>query len=220
MRAPHAATTATTLAALALVLAAAAPASAATSDTWAYQPATRQLESTSGALPFSIQGGTTNNTTGVPGIRFTTAPSLATYTGSTFLAPGTADFTYRAVLAVDYVRSKSSANVFQYGLYNTHEIKLQLSSTGVAMCVLNGTGGRVKITSTTPSLDDGGRQHAMACWRRGSTVGVTVDGVPTSKTFALGSVVPSGYATAGNKVGGKAGDQLFGTIWQVGVDVG
>jgi hypothetical protein len=86
--------------------------------------------------------------------------------------------------------------------------------------VLHGTGGRVKITSRTPALDDGGRQHTMSCWRRGSTVGVTVDGTATSTTFALGTVTPTGRASAGNKVGGGASDQLFGTLWQVGVDVG
>jgi hypothetical protein len=202
------------------VLLTAVPASAATTSTWAYDPSTRQLVSSTGGLPFSVQGGSTNDDYGTPGVRFTAAPSLATWTGSTFLAPGAADFTYRAVLAVDAVRAKSTANVFQYGLYNVHQVKLQLTATGVPMCVLNGTGGRVKIISRTPSLADGGLQHTMACWRRGSAVGVTVDGVSTSTGFALGSVTPTGQATAGNKTGGGAADQLYGTIWQVGVDIG
>ena len=165
----------------------AAPASAATTDTWVYQPSTRRLASAA---------------------------------GGTFLAPGAAEFTYRAVLAVDDVRARSTANVFQYGLDNVQQVKLQLNASGVPMCVLNGSGGRVKITSRTPSLDDGGRQHTMACWRAGGTVGVTVDGVSTSTGFPLGSVTPTGKATAGNKTGGGAADQLFGTIWQVGVDIG
>lgn len=215
-----AARTTTAAAALGLAVLVAAPAGAATTDTWAYQPDSRQLVSGTGALPFSVRGGSTNDETGVPGVRFTTAPSLATYTGSTFRAPGTADFTYRAVLAVDAVRVRSSANIFQYGSYDGHQVKLQLTTTGVPQCVLHGTGGRVKITSRTPALDDGGRQHTMSCWRRGSTVGVTVDGTATSTTFALGTVTPTGRASAGNKVGGGASDQLFGTLWQVGVDVG
>lgn len=200
---------------------AAAPARAATTDSWSYLPSTRQLVSAGSGLPFSVQGGSTAYDSGaVPGVRFTSSPSLATYTGSTFLAPGAADFTYRAVLAVDDVRARSTANVFQYGLYNVQQVKLQLNASGVPMCVLNGSGGRVKITSRTPSLDDGGLQHTMACWRRSRTVGVTVDGVSTSTGFALGSVTPTGKATAGNKTGGGAADQLFGTIWQVGVDIG
>jgi hypothetical protein len=202
------------------VVASGSPAAAVTTNTWSYQPSTRQLVGSSGSLPFSVQGGTTNYDLAAPGIRFTTAPSLATYTGSTFLAPGTADFTYRAVLAVDAVRAKSSANVFQYGTYNVPQVKLQLTTTGVPMCVLNGTGGRVKITSSHASLVDGGAQHTMSCWRRGPTVGVTVDGVSSSQGFNLGSVVPTGKATAGNKPGGGAANQLFGTIWQVAVDIG
>jgi hypothetical protein len=202
-----------------LLAGSAAPATAVTTSTWTYDQGSRQLVGASGSLPFSIQGGTTNYMFATPGIRFTASPSLATYTGSTFLAPGTADFTYRAVLAVDAVRKSSSANVFQYGAYNVHQVKLQLTTTGVPMCVLNGSGGRVKITSSHASLVDGA-QHTMSCWRRGPTVGVTVDGVSSSQGFNLGSVVPTGKATAGNKPGGGAADQLFGTIWQVAVDIG
>ena len=198
------------------------PAVAAPVDTWAYQPATRQLVGTNGTLPFSIQGGATwSAPDGTAAIQFATAPSLATSTGTGFYAPGTADFTYQAVLAMDRLRSRSTPNVFQFGLYDGSQIKLQLSQTGVPMCVLRGTGGRIKLTSATPSLNDGGQQHTFACWRSGDTVGVTVDGVMTSKAFALGNVTPTGHATAGNRSSsGGAADQLFGKIWQVSVSIG
>lgn len=207
---------------LLVLYATAPPAAAAPIDTWAYQPATHQLVGGNGTLPFSIQGGATwYAPDGTAAIQFTTAPSLATSTGTGFYAPGTADFTYQAVMSMDRLRSRSTPNVFQLGLYNGPQIKLQLSQTGVPTCVLHGTGGRIKLTSATPSLNDGGQQHTFACWRTGGTVGVTVDGVTTSKVFALGNVTPTGHATAGNRSStGGAADQLFGKIWQLSVSIG
>jgi hypothetical protein len=100
-----------------LLGATAPPAAAAPVDTWAYQPATHELVGSNGTLPFSIQGGATwYAPDGTAAIQFTTAPSLATSTGTGFYAPGTADFTYRAVMSMDRLRSNSSPNVFQFGL--------------------------------------------------------------------------------------------------------
>jgi hypothetical protein len=210
------------LPALLVVVAAAPPSAAAPVDTWAYQPATRQLVGANGTLPFTIQGGATYIAPdGSAAIKFTTSPSLATSTGTSFYAPGTQDFVYQAVLSMDRLRSRSTPNVFQYGLYDGAQVKLQLSRTGVPMCVLHGTGGRIKLTSRTPSLNDGGRQHTFSCWRTGGTVGATVDGVSTTASFALGDVTPTGQATSGNRTStGSAGDQLFGKIWSLSVSIG
>ena len=50
---------------------------------------------------------------------------------------------------------------------------------------------------------------------------LTVDGATTSRLFALGTVTPVGRATAGNRAAtGKAGDQLYGTIWSLSVSLG
>lgn len=208
----------------ATILATAASASAAPVpvDTWSYSPATRQLVAAGSSLPFSIQGGTTfYDATGTPAVVFTTSPSLAIYTGSTFVAPGSADFSYEAVMAMDRLRASSTPNVFQYGRYDGHQVKLQLSPKGVPQCLFNGTGGRYKLTSSTPSLNDGGRQHTFSCWRLDGSVGITVDGVSKSRQFALGSVVPTGQATVGNRAAtGKASDQLFGKVWRVSVALG
>ncbi len=201
-----------------------APAGAAPAlvDTWSYSPSSQQLVAGYGSPPFSIKGGATHyDATGVPAIEFTTAPSLAIQTSEPFVVPGVDDFAFEAVMSMDWKRARSTPNVFQYGRYDGHQIKLQLSAKGKAQCVLNGTGGRIKLTSKSPSLDDGGRQHTFSCWRSGTTVGVTVDGATTSAPFALGSVTPIGKATAGNRAPtGKASDQLFGKIWRVSVSVG
>lgn len=191
-------------------------------DTWAYSPATHQLVASAGGAPFSIVGGTpVHDATGTPGVRFTAAPGVAVQTAEPFVVPGASDFRYEAVVGVDRLRAGSTPNVFQYGRYDGHQVKLQLSATGVPQCVFNGTGGRLKLTSSSPSLNDGGRQHSFACWRTGGTVGVTVDGATTSRLFALGTVTPVGRATAGNRAAtGKAGDQLYGTIWRLSVSLG
>jgi hypothetical protein len=190
-------------------------------ETWTYAPATHQLVVANGDPPFAIKGGTTSSDLlNGPAIRFTRAPSLAIQSSETFVAPGSSDFSYEAVMSMDSRRDQSTPNVFQYGRYGTHQVKLQLSPKGKAQCVLRGTGGRVKITSKAPSLDDGGRRHTFSCWRAGTSVGVTLDGRVTSTLFDLGSVVPSGRATAGNKApNGDASDQLFGKIWSVSVSL-
>ncbi len=205
-----------------LITASAAGATPVPVDTWSYSPTTQQLVGANGSPPFSIKGGATAyDVSGTPAVVFTTAPSLATYTGTAFVTPGAADFTYEAVMSMDRLRSRSTPNVFQHGLYNSPQIKLQLNRAGVPQCVLNGTGGRILLTSATPSLNDGGRQHTFSCWRAGDTVGVTVDGVSTSATFALGTVTPTGKPTAGNRTStGQAADQLFGKIWRVSVAIG
>lgn len=206
-----------------LLLAAAGASSAepALLETWTYAPLTNQFVVADGGPPFSVEGGSTVlSLFGAPAVRFTRAPSLAVQTSDAFVAPGTADFTYRAVMSVDEVRPDSSANVFQYGRFGTHQVKLQLTATGRAQCVLRGTGGRVKVTSKAPSLDDGGLRHTFSCWRAGTSVGVTLDGRTTARVFALGSVVPTGRATAGNKaLTGDASDQLFGRIWSLSVSL-
>lgn len=191
-------------------------------DTWSYDPATRQLVAAGGGAPFSVKGGsTTYDASGVAAVKFTSAPGVALQTAEPFVAPGAADFVYEAVMSMDSLRPRSTPNVFQYGLYDGHQVKLQLSRQGVPQCLFNGTGGRLKLLSASPSLHDGGRQHTFSCWRTGGTVGVTVDGVTTSRAFALGSVTPVGRATAGNRSAtGKPADQLFGRIWSLSVSVG
>jgi len=209
---------------VAALVVAASPATAAPVlvDTWSYSPATKQLVATNGGAPFSIVGGSTYyDATGTPAIRFTAAPGVAVQTAEPFVVPGTADFVYEAVMSMDSLRPSSTPNVFQYGRYDGHQIKLQLSPQGVPQCLFNGSGGRMKLTSRSPSLNDGGRQHTFACWRTGGTVGVTVDGTTTSRVFALGSVTPVGRATAGNRTAtGKAPDQLYGKIWRLSVSLG
>lgn len=58
----------------------------------------RRLVSSGGEPPFSIQGGTAVTAAGAPAVKLTKAPSLATWTGTGFPAPGSADFTWTAVM--------------------------------------------------------------------------------------------------------------------------
>lgn len=208
-----------------LLAAAASPAGADTSpegDSWSYAPATHQLVAANGGLPFSIQGGyAVTDASGASAVKFTTAPSLATYTGTDFPAPGAQDFTWTAVMSMDKIYGRrSTPNVAQLGLYSTHQVKMQLNKYGVPQCVFNGANGRRILTSTTPSLNDGGEKHVFSCWRQGGTVGVTVDGASTSLAFDVGSIIPpAGTApTVGNRTStGGPRDQLFGKFWSLTV---
>lgn len=192
------------------------------STTWTYDEVAHRLVGPPGSEPFWIKNGTAvEGAYGEWAVRFTFAPGVAQYTGSAFPVPGFDDFAWTVDVAVDHVRPKSSANVAQVGRYRTHQIKVQLTRKGKAQCVLNGSGGRVKVTSSASSLDDGALRHSVTCWRSGGTVGVTVDCLTTSKAFALGKVSPSAKATVGNKsLKAKAGDQLFGRVWHLTVEHG
>lgn len=192
---------------------------------WTYQPATHQLVGPPGTYPFRIQGGApVVDADGVPAVKFTTATSLGLYTAaaSTFYRPGTQDFAWQAVMSLDYLRPKSTANVAQYGLWNGGQIKLQIGRTGVPECFFNGTNGRASVAATAyGSINDGGRKHTFTCWRDGSVLGVTVDCISTTTTFDLGAVNPTNKPTFGNR-GPNAGaeDQLYGTFWSYGVSIG
>ncbi|MFC4786270.1 hypothetical protein ACT8ZV_17465 [Nocardioides sp. MAHUQ-72] len=199
------------------------PAAAATvqQSTWSYDPVTNRLVGSGGELPFTLQGGTAVVAAGAPAVRFTKALSLATWTGDSFPAPGTEDFTWTAVMSMDRLNARSTPNVAQFGLYDAPQIKLQLSQKGVPQCVFNGTGGRLNLTSGHASLNDGGAQHTFSCWRRGTTLGVTVDSLSTSTTFDVGSITPTGRPTIGNRTStGSAKDQLFGKFWSLRVTIG
>jgi hypothetical protein len=205
--------------AAALVLAMLGPPAGAegepTTLTWSYENATHRLVGPEGTAPFRIKGGKAVLANGEWAVKFTGAPQVATYTGTGFFAPGAGDFAWTAVMSLDYLRPKSTANVAQYGRWNEHQVKLQLSNKGVPQCVLNGTGGRAFVTSAAGHVNDGGRQHAFTCWRQGSVVGVTVDCATTSTAFDLGTVTPVSLPTLGNRAtNGGAGDQLYGKLWR------
>jgi hypothetical protein len=192
---------------------------------WTYQAATHQLVGPPGTYPFAIQGGTpVVDAEGTPAVKFTTPTSLGTYSAaaSTFYRPGTEDFAWQAVMSLDYLRPKSTANVAQYGLWAGAQIKLQIGRTGVPECHFNGSNGRTKVAATAyGSINDGGRKHTFTCWRDGSVLGVTVDCVSDTTTFDLGAVSPTTKPTFGNR-GPKGGaeDQLYGTFWSYGVSIG
>lgn len=189
---------------------------------WAYEAASHRLVGTAGELPFDVMGGyAVTDASGAEAVKFTKAPSLGTYTGSDFPAPGTQDFTWTAVMSMDRLNARSTPNVAQFGLYNGHQIKLQLNTRGVPQCVVNGSNGRRILLSAFGTVNDGGKRHVFSCWRRGNTLGVSVDSVSNSTSFDVGSVIPTGRPTIGNrKATGGAKDQLFGKFWSLRVTTG
>jgi len=215
-------TSAVGVGATALLLTMTTPVAAATAEThtWSYDAATHRLVGSAGELPFTIKGGTAVTAEGAPAVKFTKAPSLATYTGTDFPAPGAQDFSWTAVMSMDRLNTRSTPNVAQFGLYNAPQVKMQLDRQGRPQCVFNGTLGR-RIVTAGQNINDGGRKHVFSCWRTGTTLGVTVDSATSSATFDVGTITPTGQPTIGNRTStGGVKDQLFGKFWSLSVTVG
>jgi hypothetical protein len=192
----------------------------ATTHVWSYDAATHRLVGSAGELPFTVKGGSAVTAEGAPAVKFTISPSLATYTGTDFPAPGAQDFRWTAVMSMDRLNKRSTPNVAQFGLYSGPQIKMQLDRQGRPQCVFNGTNGRGIITAAT-TVNDGGRRHVFSCWRTGATLGVTVDSASSTTTFDVGAVTPNGQPTVGNRTAtGGAKDQLFGKFWSLTVTTG
>jgi len=189
---------------------------------WAYSAAQNRIVSSNGGSSFTLKGGTAvTSSTGQPGIRFTAAPSLATYSTTSFPVPDEQDFSWMATVSVDKIYPKSSANITQMGLWNGHQIKMQLDAKGVPQCVFNGTNGRLMLTSNYRSSLIDGKAHSISCWRSGNSLGVSVDGTSNSEVFAIGNITPTGKPTIGSKSAtADSTDQFFGTFWGLSVTIG
>jgi hypothetical protein len=210
------------VAATLLLIVPSASAAVTQQSTWSYDPATHRLVGAAGEPPFTLKGGSpVTGADGVPALQLTQAPSLATYSANGFPGPGSQDFTWTAVMSMDRLNPRSTPNVAQIGLSAEPQIKLQLDRRGVPQCVFHGTRGRLVLTSTHATLNDGGLKHTLSCWRRAGTLGVTVDGLETGAVFDVGAISPTRRPTIGNK-SPKAGakDQLFGKFWSLTVTLG
>lgn len=148
-------------------------------------------------------------------VEFASSPSLATVSNSQNDNPGTQNFALGLVFTTRPIPSRDySGNLMQKGLFgDAGQVKLQLSTSnqGTVDCRIKGRSG-AKIIVSTVNVDDGA-WHSAVCWRAGSAVGVTVDGVVTSATWSPGAISNTRNLVLGNK-GANAGasDQLFGRV--------
>jgi hypothetical protein len=189
---------------------------AAPGDSWSMDLVNGVVRDAKGTQPLTFTGQGVRPATGLVGgaVELTRAPSLGTAANSQHDNPGTQNFALGIVFTTLPIPNTSSysGNLMQKGLFgDPGQVKLQLVSPaqGTVNCRIKGTAGARVITSAV-NVDDGG-WHTAVCWRAGSVVGVTVDGVVTSQPWAPGSVSNSKHLTLGNKsAAAGAADQHFG----------
>ncbi|MDI6101160.1 LamG domain-containing protein [Actinoplanes sp. NEAU-A12] len=100
------------------------------------------------------------------------------------LDPGLRNFKWAASVRINRTQLSGNANVMQKGVANTgSQWKMQIGGrTGRAQCVLvaRGTGQTFSVLSAKPVADGG--WHRIVCERTGTTLALSVDGVPGART--------------------------------------
>ncbi len=184
-------------------------------NSWGMDLVSGVVQDARGTQPMTLAGSGILSATGRVGgaVEFTSSPSFATVANSQNDNPGTQNFAMGLVFTTRPIPSSNySGNLMQKGRFgDAGQVKLQLvpASQGTVDCRIKGRSGARVITSTV-NVDDGA-WHTAVCWRAGSAVGVTVDGVVTSVTWSPGAISNTRKVVLGNK-GASAGasDQFFG----------
>lgn len=140
------------------------------------------------------------------------------------LDPGTRNFRWAAAVRLTRAQLTGSANVLQKGVATTDsQWKLQIGGpTGRAQCVMvaKGSGQTFSALSARPVID--GAWHRVVCQRAGTTLTVSVDGVPGERV-----TVPATLSVDNNlplRVGGpnfaRAADMYHGQVDDVYAQLG
>jgi len=143
------------------------------------------------------------------------------------LAPGVNDVAVTAVLRALVKRPmQDSPNILQLGLFSDPgQVKMQISKDGRgrAECRFKGPAGALIVVGPATDITDGS-WHSVTCWRQGGTLGVTVDGVTTSKGRTVGKISAVRPLTVGARglAAGDRSDQFLGdldvVVWAVGTN--
>jgi len=164
----------------------------------------------------------TVNGVSTPAVAF--APmSLGDSPNSSDLNPLTKGFAATAVFRLpgDISSLPDTPNIVQKGFYNDPgQWKMQLKpKTAIVQCRFKGTSGALLLSSQVTRVDDGS-WHTSTCWRDGTQVGVTVDGVTNQTTADIGSIASSRSLRVGAKSLSATTDQFTGTLDYIGIAVG
>jgi hypothetical protein len=143
----------------------------------------------------------------VPGViggavQFTGAPSSGVAEGTGNFNPGVADFAMSLVFTSRAIPSGVgySGNLIQKGRsYSQGQVKLQLvpAHGGTVLCTVKGSDG-ARLLPSRVNVDDG-KWHTASCWREGSRIGLTVDGVTRTDTLDVGTIASLEPVRVGNK---------------------
>jgi hypothetical protein len=143
------------------------------------------------------------------------------------LAPGVKDVAVTAVLRTSVKRpTVDSPNILQMGLFtDPGQLKMQISKdgTGRAECRFKGTTGALIVPGPAIDVSDG-YWHTVTCWRQGGNLGITVDGVMTSRPKMVGTMGAVRPITVGARglAASDRSDQFRGdldaVVWALGTD--
>jgi hypothetical protein len=143
----------------------------------------------------------------VPGVvggavAFTGAPSFGVAYGTEAQNPGDQNFAMGVVFTSRPIPAGVgySGNLMQKGWFSSPgQVKLQLvpDNGGTVNCVIKGADG-TRILPSTVKVDDGD-WHTARCWREGSRIGLTVDGVAEAETVDVGVISNNEPVRVGNK---------------------
>ena len=112
-------------------------------------------------------------------------------------------------------------NIVQKGFYNdAGQWKMQLKpATAIVQCRFKGTTNAVLLSSQVQRVDDGA-WHTSTCWRDGTQLGVTVDGITNQVTASVGSIASGRSMRVGAKSLSATTDQFTGSVDYVAVALG
>ncbi|MEO8330357.1 MAG: LamG-like jellyroll fold domain-containing protein [Candidatus Nanopelagicales bacterium] len=149
--------------------------------------------------------------------------SMGDSPSKTDLNPSTKGFAVTTVFKLpgDISNVPDTPNIVQKGFFNDPgQWKMQLKpSTAIVQCRFKGTTKAVLLSSQVQGVDDGA-WHTSTCWRDGTQLGVTVDGVTTQITANVGSIASGRSLRVGAKSLSAATDQFTGSLDYVAVAVG
>jgi hypothetical protein len=147
-------------------------------------------------------------------VQFNSATSYGIADGTGGRSPKKANFALGVVFRSNPIPAAYSGNVIQKGLWgDAGQIKIQVvpDGGGTVNCRVKGLKTAKFIGSSILVGDN--VWHSALCWREGTTIGLTVDGVTTSKTVSVGSIANSRPLNVANKNDtATASDQLIGAI--------
>lgn len=135
------------------------------------------------------------------------------------LNPGTGDFGVAVTLTTRTVPATGgySPNVVQKGTVGGRgQWKIQLRGTRAGTlgeCRFGGSAGVVFILDQTGQRLDDGQAHNVACWKSGGLLGLSVDGINTTRATSVGSIATSAPTKVANRrVEAGMQDQVQGTV--------
>jgi hypothetical protein len=147
-------------------------------------------------------------------VEFEKASSFGVADGTGAHNPKKLNFAFGAMFRSSPIPNGYSGNLVQKGFWeDAGQIKLQLvpDGGGTVNCRIKGS-RTAKFISSSVLVGDN-QWHSALCWREGTTLGLTVDGVTSTMAASVGYIANSRPLNVANKTATSTwSDQLIGAI--------